>query len=53
MSAFDPPPPIDPSYSSPSVSSMPNRDELDAVNEYVKLAESQSHLVETLSFRFP
>ena len=44
---------ISASNSSPFTSSMPNRDELDVVNEYLKHAESQSRPPERLPFRFP
>jgi hypothetical protein len=46
-------PTIDASNSSPFASSMPNPDELDVVNEYLKPAESQSHPLERPSFRYP
>jgi len=39
--------------SSPITSALPHRDELDVVNGYLELAESQSRLRERSSFRFP
>jgi hypothetical protein len=46
-------PTIDTANSSSFASSMPNRDELDVVGEYLTLAESQSRPLESSSFRFP
>jgi hypothetical protein len=46
-------PAIDSIDSSTFASSMPIRGELDVVNEYLKLAESQSPPLESSSFRFP
>jgi len=46
-------PTIDAPESSPFASSIPNRDELNVVNEYLTLAESQSRSPERSLFRFP
>jgi len=46
-------PTIDAANPSPFDPLMPNRDELDVVDEYLKLAESQSRPLERSSFRFP
>jgi hypothetical protein len=54
MSAFDAKnPTIDPSNSSPFASLIPNRDVLDVVSDRLRLAESQSHPLESSPFRFP
>jgi hypothetical protein len=46
-------PTINAAESSLFASSMPNRDELEVVHEYLKLAENQSRPLERSSFRFP